>query len=83
MNLVNIEERFEIEAFIYREAGLANESNYDEWEALLADDMHYWVPREPADYDPGTRLGFINDNRARLATRLRQLRTELRHTLHV
>ena len=39
----------------------------------VTDDMHYWVPAGPADYDPATRLCYINDNRSRLATRIRQL----------
>ena len=69
----------EVEAFIFREARLADESQYAEWEALLTDDMHYWVPNGRADYDPATRLSYINDNRARLATRIRQLQTGLRH----
>jgi len=72
-------ERLEIEAFVYREARLADESDYDGWEALLTDDIHYWVPFGRADYDPATRISFINDNRTRLATRLRQLRTGQRH----
>ncbi len=69
----------EVEAFIYREARLADQSRYAEWEALVADDMHYWVPNGRADYDPAARLSYINDNRARLATRIRQLETGLRH----
>jgi 3-phenylpropionate/cinnamic acid dioxygenase small subunit len=71
--------RSAIEAFIYLEARLADESRYAEWEALVTDDMHYWVPKGAADYDPATRLSYINDNRARLGTRIRQLRTGLRH----
>jgi 3-phenylpropionate/cinnamic acid dioxygenase small subunit len=71
--------RREIEAFLYLEARLADESQYGEWEKLLADEMHYWVPKGAADYDPAEQLSYINDNRARLATRLRQLRTGLRH----
>lgn len=71
--------RREIEDFLYLEARLADEARYAEWEALAADDMQYWVPCGPADYDPATRLSYINDNRARLATRIRQLRTGLRH----
>ena len=71
--------RREIEAFLYLEARLADESQYEEWEKLVADDMHYWVPKGPADYDPAERLSYVNDNRARLATRLRQLKTGLRH----
>lgn len=70
--------RRDIEAFIYLEARLADESRYDEWEALLGDEMHYWVPHGCADYDPAGALSYINDNRARLSTRLRQLKTGLR-----
>lgn len=69
----------EVESFVYREARLADESRYAEWEALVTDDMHYWVPNGRADYDPATRLSYVNDNRARLATRIRQLETGLRH----
>ena len=64
---------------MYLEARLADESRYGEWEALVTDDMHYWVPNGRADYDPATRLSYINDNRTRLATRIRQLQTGLRH----
>src|SRR5215472_3678891 len=71
--------RRDIEAFLYLEARLADESRYAEWEALVTDDMHYWVPKGPANYDPATRLSYINDNRSRLATRIRQLQTGLRH----
>jgi 3-phenylpropionate/cinnamic acid dioxygenase small subunit len=73
------EERVEIEAFIFREARLADEGDYAGWEALVTDDMHYWVPFGPADYEPGTRMSYINDNRTRLATRIRQLLTGHRH----
>ncbi|MPY94843.1 MAG: hypothetical protein GEV08_17805 [Acidimicrobiia bacterium] len=71
--------RREIEVFLFLEARLADESRYEEWEALVTDDVHYWVPNGRADYDPATRLSYVNDNRARLGTRLRQLRTGLRH----
>jgi len=70
----------EIEAFLYLEARLADESRYAEWEALVTDAMHYWVPKGPADYDPATRLSYINDNRTRLGTRIKQLQTGLRHS---
>jgi 3-phenylpropionate/cinnamic acid dioxygenase small subunit len=71
--------RREIEAFLFREARLADESRYEDWEALVTDDMHYWVPAATADYDPSSRLSYINDNRSRLATRIRQLKTGVRH----
>ena len=72
-------ERDEIEAFIHLEARYADESRYAEWEALVTDDIHYWVPFGRADYEPGSRMSFINDNRTRLATRIRQLQTGHRH----
>ena len=73
-------ERCALERFIYNEAQLADESRWDEWESLLADDIHYWVPiNEEAD-ESGLDPSIINDNRSRLATRLRQLNTGTRHS---
>lgn len=69
----------EAEAFVFLEARLADESRYAEWEELVTDDFHYWVPNGKPDYDPATRLSYVNDNRARLGTRIRQLQTGLRH----
>ena len=71
--------RRQVEDFVYLEARLADESRYAEWEELVTDDFHYWVPNGKPDYDPATRLSYVNDNRTRLATRIRQLQTGLRH----
>ncbi|MCC6434226.1 MAG: hypothetical protein IT196_04275 [Acidimicrobiales bacterium] len=74
-------ERRELEAFLFLEARLADTSRYAEWEALVTDDMSYWVPAGPVQpgADPAAGLSYINDNRARLATRIRQLQTGKRH----
>lgn len=79
MNADDEATRRDIEAFVFREARLADESRYEEWEALVTDDMHYWVPFGSGDYEPGTRVSYINDNRARLGTRIRQLATGVHH----
>lgn len=71
--------RREVEDFLSLEARLADESRYAEWEALVTDDVHYWVPTSAAETDPSARLAYVNDNRSRLATRIRQLSTGLRH----
>jgi len=67
-----------LQEFVFTEAKYADESRYDEWEALLTDDMQYRVPAgdgtDPSQFAPS----IINDNRSRLATRLRQLRTGTR-----
>jgi 3-phenylpropionate/cinnamic acid dioxygenase small subunit len=72
-------ERREVEAFLFLEARLADTSRYAEWEALVTDDMHYWVPAGQAGGDPAATLSYVNDNRARLATRIRQLASGKRH----
>ncbi len=72
-------EHYEVERFVYLEAQLADESRYDEWEALLDEEMTYWVPRE-AGLDPNRDVSIINDNRARLAKRIRQLKSGTRHS---
>lgn len=72
-------ERVAVEQFLYREARLADEHRYDEWEALWTDDALYWVPMSE-DADPETQISYIFDNRARLASRIRQLKTGRRHS---
>ena len=73
-------ERREIENFLYTEAQYADESRYDLWESLVDDDMVYWVPRGNGDMSPDRDVSIINDNRSRLATRIRQLKTGTRHS---
>src|SRR6266478_5496444 len=69
----------EVERFVYREARLADEHEYDAWEALWADDAIYWVPANADDIDPTTQMSIIFDNRSRIATRIKQLHTGKRH----
>jgi 3-phenylpropionate/cinnamic acid dioxygenase small subunit len=71
--------RAEVEAFLHWEARLADESRYDEWFELFDDEVHYWVPAGRADYDPSRRVSYVNDNRNRLETRVRQLATGVRY----
>jgi 3-phenylpropionate/cinnamic acid dioxygenase small subunit len=70
---------WEVEQFLYREARYADEGDYDAWEALWTDDALYWVPACGAETDPDRQMSIIFDNRARIATRLKQLRTGKRH----
>jgi 3-phenylpropionate/cinnamic acid dioxygenase small subunit len=69
----------EVEAFLFKEAQLADESQYSAWEELVDDDMIYWVPIGDGNYDPNKKPSVTYDNRARLATRIRQLNTGARH----
>ena len=72
-------DRRAVEDFLYAEARLADENDYDRWEALWTDDALYWVPADAADSDPLTSVSVIYDNRRRISTRLRQLRTGKRY----
>ncbi|BBX62403.1 ring-hydroxylating dioxygenase subunit beta [Mycobacterium saskatchewanense] len=72
-------DRFEIEQFLYREARYADESDYDSWEALWTDDALYWVPAAPNTTDPAGQMSIIFDNRSRISTRLKQVRTGRRY----
>lgn len=69
----------EVEQFVYREARLADELDYDAWEALWTDDALYWVPANGTDTDPTAQMSILYDNRSRIATRIRQLKTGKRH----
>ena len=71
-------DRWEVEQFLYREARYADESDYDAWEALWTDDALYWVPVAATD-DPSRTMSVICDNRSRIATRLKQVRTGKRY----
>ncbi|PJE01758.1 aromatic-ring-hydroxylating dioxygenase subunit beta [Mycobacterium sp.] len=72
-------DRAEVEQFLYREARLADESDYDAWEALWTDDALYWVPVDGQGGDPLREMSVIYDNRSRISTRLKQLRTGRRY----
>lgn len=69
----------EVEQFVYREARFADEHDYDAWEALWTDDAIYWVPAGDDDADPMARMSVIFDNRNRISTRIRQLKTGRRY----
>ena len=67
--------------FLYKEARLADEARYAEWQALWTDDAVYWVPAttDPAA-DPDTHISHIYDNRGRLDTRIKLLQTGHRYS---
>jgi 3-phenylpropionate/cinnamic acid dioxygenase small subunit len=71
----------EVSQFLFREASLLDERRFDEWLALLADDMRYTVPirinAEPAAAGNGTRPGsdmcWFDEGKETLAQRVEQL----------
>ena len=69
------EVRAQAEAFVLREALLADENRYDDWEALWTDDGVYWVPLGDGDYDPTLRTSIIHDDRNRIGQRIERLKS--------
>ena len=65
----------DVTQFIYREARLQDEHQYDEWESLWTDDGVYWVPANGDGGDPEQVMSIIYDNRSRIALRIRQYHT--------
>lgn len=77
--LVSLELQNAVEQFYYREAQLLDHHQYQEWLALLTEDIHYWVPiratqaTKHADleyYGPGCNAHFDEDY-SRLRARIR------------
>jgi benzoate/toluate 1,2-dioxygenase beta subunit len=68
-----------IAEFLYREARYQDEHQYDAWEALWTDDALYWVPANDDNADPTKQVSYIYDNRSRIGSRVRQLKTGFRH----
>jgi 3-phenylpropionate/cinnamic acid dioxygenase small subunit len=73
--------QFEVEHFLYAEAALLDARRYRDWLALIADDIHYWMPIrrtmtnsniEREFTKPGD-MAFFDDDRAMLEMRVKKL----------
>jgi 3-phenylpropionate/cinnamic acid dioxygenase small subunit len=74
----------EIASFLYAEAELLDERRHDEWLALLADDIRYWMPmRRNVKYGDTTReftretedISWFDEGKDTLTRRVRQIQT--------
>ena len=74
----------EIAQFLYTEAELLDERRHDEWLALLAEDIRYWMPmRRNVKYGDTTReftretedINWFDEGKDTLTRRVRQLQT--------
>src|SRR6267143_3782158 len=74
----------EIEEFLYREADLLDERRNEEWLALLADDIRYWMPmRRNVKFGEGEReftragtdIAWFDEGKDTLTRRVRQIQT--------
>ena len=73
----------EIEQFLYAEAALLDDRQWRRWFALLADDLHYWMPlrlnvgpRERAqEFSSRSQSAHFDDDKASIDMRIRRLET--------
>jgi 3-phenylpropionate/cinnamic acid dioxygenase small subunit len=74
----------EIAEFLYREAELLDERRYDEWLALLAEDIRYWMPmRRNVKYGEeqreltreGQDIAWFDEGKDTLTRRVKQIQT--------
>jgi 3-phenylpropionate/cinnamic acid dioxygenase small subunit len=75
----------EIEEFLYAEAELLDERRYDDWLALLSDDIRYWMPmRRNVKFGDetgreftreGEEIAWFDEGKETLTRRVRQIQT--------
>ena len=72
---------FEAEEFLFREGALLDEKKFDEWLALLTEDIHYWMPirrtttaKEVArEFTQPGGMAFFDDDKNTLGLRIQRL----------
>jgi len=77
-----------IESFLYREAELLDERRYEEWLALLAEDVRYWMPMrrnvkfgelEREFTREGQDVNWFDEGKETLTRRVQQILTGVCH----
>lgn len=71
----------EVEQFLYHEARLLDERKFDDWLALLTDDVHYWMPirrtttvREiDNEFTKPGAMAFFDDDKNYLEIRVKKM----------
>lgn len=80
---VDVELQHEIEQFLFHEAALLDQREFDDWLELFADDVHYWMPtrynrlrREmDKEFSAPNETAFFDEDKDALVRRVRRLET--------
>ena len=62
------------EEFLFREARLLDDREFEAWMALFAADGIYWIPATPGQTDPFGEISIAYEDRQLLEVRVRRLR---------
>lgn len=73
----------EVEQFLFHEAALLDERKFEDWYALLADDLHYFMPvrfnrlrREQShEFSRHDELAHFDDDKQNIWKRIKRIRT--------
>ena len=73
--------QYEVEQFLYREAALLDDRRFADWFALIADDIHYWMPIRRTvtvdnldrEYTDREGMAYFDDDKADLRMRVEKL----------
>lgn len=87
MPLADRDLHYEVEQFLFHEAGLLDEGRFHEWLDLFTEDARYWVPvresvqggAESFQSEGSYTVTYMNDDKAFLAQRVKRLDTGLAH----
>lgn len=63
-----------VEEFLFHEARLLDEREFEAWMALFSDDGIYWIPATPGQQDPLGEVSIAYEDRQLLDVRVRRLR---------
>lgn len=63
-----------VEEFLFHEAGLLDNREFEAWMALFSDDGIYWIPATPGQTDPLGEVSIAYEDRQLLDVRVRRLR---------
>lgn len=73
--------QYEVEQFLYHEAALLDDRRFADWFALIADDIHYWMPIRRTvtvenldrEYTDREGMAYFDDDKGDLRMRVEKL----------
>ena len=71
----------DVSLFLYREAQLLDDQNYDAWLELLSEDVEYWIPSYREQTDPLLHVSISYENKQLLGFRVKRLSHPQAHSV--
>lgn len=65
----------DVQQFLFREARLMDEHQYDDWLALWAPEAHYWIPTSTDGRGIDQSIAIVNETRRGIEDRIKRLKS--------